>query len=48
MTGGEGGTKGPFLGVSHPSVNSKECLPGIIGGGGPKPFFFTVVLVVLI
>lgn len=48
MTGGEGGTRGPFFGVSHASVNSILCFPGIMGGGGPNPFFLTVVLVVLI
>lgn len=48
MIGGEGGTRGPFFGVSQASVNSILCLPGIIGGGGPKPFFLIVVLVVLI
>ena len=48
MTGGDGGTNGPFLGVSHESFNSNECFPGIIGGGGmPGPFFLIVVLIVL-
>lgn len=48
ITGGEGGTKGPFFGVSHESFNSNECFPGMIGGGGiPGPFFLIVVLIVL-
>lgn len=48
ITGGDGGTRGPFLGASHASFNSNECLPGMMGGGGiPGPFFLLVVLCAL-
>ncbi len=47
ITGRDGGTNGPFFGASHASFNSNECFPGMIGGGGPSPFFLLVVLVVL-
>lgn len=45
MTGGDGGTT--FFGASHPE-SSKSCLPRIIGGGGPEPFFFVNELVIVV
>lgn len=43
MTGGDGGT---FFGASH-AGSSKSCLPRIIGGGGPDPFFFVELVIVV-
>lgn len=42
--GGDGGTT--FFGASH-AGSSKSCLPSIIGGGGPDPFFFVELVIVV-